>query len=433
MGPHKKSIIRYHFAGNKYSPELVSHVFGYLSALADYLFVADNDSPDILLGNRDEISPGACIICRHDETLVRNRVGYEKLLDYDPIDKIARRLTLTIRSGPYSENNPTSSPEKELLLSEVIADLFDLLARTGLSRGLSDRISLWPNDRPFCVAITHDVDIIRRSLPGSVRLLLNRQVPGGFGGLVDSGKSFLLNTRNPYDRLSEWLDIGKKRGLKSTIFVFSGARQHRADPIYHLSMLAKDFEKIRTDGFEIAYHSSIGCHLGDGMSEGKSQLEMISGTNVAGIRPHYLSAAFPEYWRSAAEMGITYSSSFGFAETIGFIEGIDLPIIPFDLANNKPLGIVEIPIAIMDCGLIGKDRAGSAVVFDRARSLIDRSSRSGGLIVLDWHERTLYERDYPGWGELCIRLIDYSLEKGAHFGKMHEIADRIMTRYKGLS
>ena len=73
---------------------------------------------------------------------------------------------------------------------------------------------------------------------------------------------------------------------------------------------------------------------------------------MGGVRPHYLSVSLPEYWRKSAELGFEYSSCLGFDEEIGFYRGIDLPFMPFDADNDTPLEIVEIPIAVMDCGLI---------------------------------------------------------------------------------
>ncbi len=137
----------------------------------------------------------------------------------------------------------------------------------------------------------------------------------------------------------------------------------------------------------------------------------MTGYKVLGIRPHYLSAYLPEFWQAAADIDFEYSSTLGFDDAIGYVRGIDLPFYPFDTTNERPLPILEIPIAIMDCGLIGSSDANSPEIFSMGVKLIDRVAEGGGLIVLDWHQRTLYNRDYPGWGELFRKLIEKPMIK----------------------
>ena len=153
------------------------------------------------------------------------------------------------------------------------------------------------------------------------------------------------------------------------------------------------------------------------------RLEAATQTNLMGLRPHYLSAFYPEYWQAAAGAGFTYSSALGFDQDIGFWDGIDLPYYPFDQSNDKAIDLLEIPIAIMDCGLIGEQSAESEKALERAMRLIDQASATGGLIVLDWHQRTFYNRDYPGWRELFTKIVRYGKGKGAQFYRLEEIAD----------
>ena len=309
-------------------------------------------------------------------------------------------------------------------------DILNLLCRAGLVERRVPVMTLWPESARFGMAVTHDIDIARRSLAGSVRLLFNRALPGGLAALLDSLKSALKIMPNPYDAIGKWIDLENELGIKSTFFVFAGARRHPLDPKYSPAILAPAFEKIRGNDFEIALHSSVESFSGNGLSGDRIQLEQSANTKLRGLRPHYLSAFFPQYWSAAADSGFAYSSALGFDQDIGYYNGIDLPFYPFDSVSNSAIPLLEIPIAIMDCGLIGDMSADSNQVFERAMRLVDSAAATGGLIVLDWHQRTFYNRDYPGWTDLFTKIVRYAGGKGARFFGMDELAAYFAKRFE---
>jgi peptidoglycan/xylan/chitin deacetylase (PgdA/CDA1 family) len=281
------------------------------------------------------------------------------------------------------------------------------------------------------VAVTHDADIIRRSVRGSIKLLFRRDVPGGIKGLFDSIKSLSGLGKNPYDRIAEWIDLEKRSGIKSTFFIFPGNRINKNDPKYRLDGLKKSVAYIKENCFELGLHTGIECYRGESIAKSKELLVQDSGVSVCGIRPHYLSAALPEYWRAAAGNGFAYSSCLGFDEEIGFHQGIDLPFIPFDAENNVSLDIVEIPIAVMDCGLIRDFSSNHAESLENGKKIIDRVKSVRGILVLDWHQRTMYNTDYPGWVGQFFELINYARSEGAYFISLGETADLLKSRMAG--
>jgi len=431
MDSHDRTEIRYAYGNAALSPSLVKHTWQYLSAITGIAYIEDNRSPDITYAQTGEIRETAKIIIRGGKLCIKNENSERIALEFDPIIKLANALSLAPRMGPLSDMKVSPSPNHEPTLSEVIAKFVNILKDAGLIYPDFRPASLWPDSNSFALALTHDIDIVRRSVLGGIRLLWKRHLPGGLGAIFDSARAGLLNSPNPYDRICEWIRLETEIGLKSTFFVFDGWRQHANDPKYKLDILSRDFDAIRSREFELALHTGIGCHSGEHIAESKKSLEDSSGMVVYGLRPHYLSAFFAQYWKAAIASGCSFSSSYGFDEEIGFLQGIDLPIIPFDAVAQKPLDIVEIPIAIMDCGLIGKLSAASEEVFERGKMLIERCARSGGLVVLDWHERTLYGRDYPGWGPLYFRLVEFALSKGAYVPLMSDIVSSLTNRFKG--
>jgi hypothetical protein len=429
--------IKYSYRDAKQSAA-IKHTFHYLSAVSGIAFEEDANSPDLFLGPAAEIPQSVKVIITGDNsgskrTQIRDTDSgnWINSLDYNPVESLMAKLSFKAKSGPYSHKLAAPSGIGERTLSGLVNDIINILYRVGLIENESRPNVFWPKTLRFGMAITHDVDIPRRSILGGIRLLINQQLPGRIAALIDSFKASFGLMPNPYDTTAEWIKFENELGIKSTFFVFDGNRRHGNDPKYNPSSLSKSFGKLLQNDLEIALHTGINCYSGNGIDEAKSTLEQVSQTKLRGVRPHYLSAFYPEYWQAASSAGFAYSSALGFDRDIGFWDGIDLPFYPFDQTNDKLIPILEIPIAIMDCGLIGDLPADSDKTLERAMRLIDQSAATGGLIVLDWHERTLYNRDYPGWGELFLKIVRYGKGKGAHLFRLDEMAAEFSKRFQG--
>jgi peptidoglycan/xylan/chitin deacetylase (PgdA/CDA1 family) len=427
-------IIKYHFNNKVISENAAGHIFGYLSAFSDYKFVEDKNAPVVWRDDRGEIPASARIILGREIDIkgfsdIKSDSGNGRaFIAPDPIERIFAKISISATLGPYSDgrHQPENDPEESL--GSIILNFFDQLRIAGVIEPSGHNATLWPGGHKFAMALTHDVDIIRRSVRGSVRLLFNRDVPGGFKGLYDSIGSVPGRARNPYDNIRQWIEHENKFGIKSTFFIFPGNRKNKNDPKYGLKKLEDSLEYIMNNGFGLALHTGIECRRGESIEESRKLINRAGDFTVGGIRPHYLSASLPEYWRKAAELGFEYSSCLGFDEEIGFYRGIDLPLMPFDADNDTPLGIVEIPIAIMDCGLINDNYKNMEESLDSGKKLIDRVRRAGGILVLDWHQRTMYNPDYPGWAEACFDLIDYARKQGAFLTTMEDTAGLLKGR-----
>ena len=434
----ERRLIKFHYTNSNISSAGTGHVFNYLSALGNFRFVEDRDKPDVWGGTSKTIPDSAKVILSKkidsdqpsffDEQSTDRKI----YLKTDPIERIFRKLSLKTVTGPYGagDRRPVNDPGESL--ASITGQFYNQLESAGLSGDGSPGIPLWPNGGRFAVAVTHDVDITKRSLKGSMKLLFKRDVPGGFKGLCDSVLSVVGVSKNPYNGIGDWLDYEGKAGIKSTFFIFSGVRSHPNDPKYGPGEHA-DFIRLITDtGSDIGLHSGIESLKGDGLRESGEILRKITGAEIKGIRPHYLSAAFPEYWRAASEIGFQFSSSLGFDKEIGFFNGIDLPIVPFDTDADEPLSIVEIPISIMDCGLIGDRGERLSNAIENGKKMIENVKSNGGILVMDWHQRTMYRPDYPGWPEVLFELIDYARNEGACFLTLQEAAGLLKDRMSAV-
>jgi hypothetical protein len=281
--------------------------------------------------------------------------------------------------------------------------------------------SPWPNNSSFGLGVSHDIDILRRKIPGSLLMLVNAcglgEYHGGIGGavngLIDSVGSRLIGKQNPYcrfDRISgkEW---------QSTIFAYSGTRKSSKDPTYELPQLFSELKPYR-DNFEIAFHSGIGTWNSPiELTQAKRKLVQYSGKPIRGIRPHYLDCRFPDFWSNLD--GYDYSSSLGSDSIPGFAFGLNFPLWGFKLPGWEKLNIVEMPISLMDCALFRiTDRRRR---FDFIDGLIETCIANRCMMVIDWHNTSFYDTDFPGWFEAYEYIIKKAIDKGAFIGPLDKI------------
>lgn len=418
MGDNIRKIT-YNYRSERFSLKAVDHAFRYLKVLTGIEFV--NDEKLSVIIKRDDIpqSGGRLVIRNCNDS---GNSGFTVLED-DPIETVLKAVTISPKLGPRDNADMSDRELSTSLLSAAIFKITKALSESNQTRRRQRHISIWPDEKRFGAVISHDIDIAERSIAGGLRLLFKSWPAGRLKGLADTLRWRAGGGTNPYHCISEWLEMENKLKVVSTFFVFAGKRHHPDDPKYNIGHLSDTLKSAVNHGFEIALHSGIESFDGRYLDDSKNALETTIGSEIRGIRPHYLSARFPEYWRRAVDNGLKYSSALGFDDTIGFYAGIDLPILPYDPENDSPLGIVEIPLTIMDCGLIGN----APVDFKKQRNdvfrMIDNAEESGSLIVFDWHQRTLYNPDFPGWGRLFYEIIEYLVQKRPYIDTMSGIAD----------
>jgi len=283
-------------------------------------------------------------------------------------------------------------------------------------------ISPWPNNAPFAVGISHDLDIHRRKIPGGLKILgkavFSDSIPGGvkgsLKGLSHSMVSALTFDKNPYCTFDKWFDIE----TKGTFFVFAGKRRSAHDPTYKIKKVARDLSGFDNSKFEIALHNGIGSWRdGDSLSRLCSKLTSLFNTEIKGIRPHYLDFQLPDFWINIKSF--SYSSSIGSDTIPGFTSGLNFPFCGFDFATGDQLDILEMPIGLMDCSLFSIKEM---ILRERTiNEIINVNASSHGLLVLDWHSRTAYTPDFPGWFDTYLFILEKAKSAGAYIAPLGDI------------
>lgn len=280
-------------------------------------------------------------------------------------------------------------------------------------------VSPWPAYAPFAVGLSHDLDIFKRKIPGGLAMVLkaatSKDIPGNTGGslkgLCDSVIKTLTFGKNPYDQYENWLNLDGK----STYFIFAGDRKSSKDPAYDARKVGR---RLKDLDLEIALHNGIGTwRNSDELANSQKKLSEIFNHPIEGIRPHYLDFGLPEYWMNGRNF--KYSSAVGSDVIPGFSAGINFPMQGFELGSGEPLDIIELPIGMMDCAIfnIKEQNLRERTIQD----IINCCNSTHGLLVLDWHNRTAYRPDFPGWFDAYISILSEAKAAGAYIAPLGEI------------
>lgn len=307
--------------------------------------------------------------------------------------KIAIRGKQRIEPVGAAENPLVPWADRELI--RLQKNLDEMFCRLNL---LFIRKLPWPQGKPFAIAISHDVDLTRKFGPKSAVLSL---LSGEYGKFKKSASEF-LSGRSSYWTFPEFLSFYDEKKFKSTFYFLARAREDRS---YRYTIRSqkfrKLFEKILASGHEIGLHSSkYAFEKPKRIWNEKERLENVLGSEVKGVRQHFLRLKFPDAWRIFADAGFRYDSSAGFNEKIGFQMGTCFPFNPERLKNSQQQPFYEIPFALMDYAWVNYEQdleAGRAIL----RQLAGEIQECQGVLHILWHPSNLAEpRFQPYWQEL---------------------------------
>lgn len=284
----------------------------------------------------------------------------------------------------------------------------------------------------FAVALTHDVDNVWRWTPRGFAATAYRSARAVRHGRWDAlGKEL--------GDLGEWLTVHvprrtdpswtfpqllrgeDERRVSSTFFVIA-RHTHRRDgnqPVEYQRRIPVALEMLRHGRREVGLHGNDADRLGvDPLAADRTLLQERSGSPVEGVRYHYLRCLYHETLPLVERAGFTYDSSLAFAEHEGFRCGASFPFRPYCIAEERPLGLLELPLAVMDTTLVEPQyRSLPAAEGECAtRKVLSTVARTGGGVAVLWHNQRFDHRSTKGYDDVYWRLIDWAHDEGAFVG-----------------
>ncbi len=277
--------------------------------------------------------------------------------------------------------------------------------------------SLWPENAPFAVCLTHDVDRSRKTFQYVTHLGRTKGLHGAVRRRPRSGRAYW-----GFDALR---DIERDAGVRSTFFLLhEGPEAKRGLRNRVLAWGLADFEdpelasivtSLANERWEIGLHASLASTVSpERIALEKRKLEAIVGVKVEGVRQHHLRLRLPDRWDQFARAGLAYDSSFGFRHTWGFRGGTAFPHL---LAGTKDaLPLHEVPLHIMDSVLAHYHDA-----WTECLRALDAVQAVGGVLTVLFHQRYFDSRNYPGYADLFERLIAEARGRRAWIAPVGEV------------
>lgn len=288
----------------------------------------------------------------------------------------------------------------------------------------------------FAVALTHDVDSVRRwtgaGLKGAAARLKGDLTAGrGRAALREALGLALapvhrLRGTDPNWRFDEIVrETHRHGGSGCTFFVLGGhADPHDGAADIYTSLRPRLVEELRDRGAEVALHGSYrSAHDVRRLGEEKRRLEEL-GARVVGHRYHYLRVDPHHNLEPLADAGLRYDSTLGFADALGFRGGLARPFRPWDFALDEPLDLVEVPLAAMDVTLAEPRYLGLSPrdAWPLLEGLLDLAvDHRAGFAVL-WHPERFDRATSGGWDAVYWRFVD---EVGRRGGRCMSAAELV--------
>ena len=276
--------------------------------------------------------------------------------------------------------------------------------------------SPWPGQVP--VVVTHDVDgpflhrpfaLARSAFYGLLRGNVKERhaLEAGLIGLLSGGE-------DPYFSFLDWQRLERWFAATSTFFVYPrGAVRGKTafnDPHYRLGDgdLRPHLRRLVDSGWTVGLHSSIGARKCPEYAASVGLLERTFDTKVDFVRAHYWSIDWSnpyQSWKEMAEAGLKADTSLN-PMCVGLRNGTCLPIqVSTAWSGLSGNNFFAIPTTVMDEYEVNASRREAAAGISQSLSNLVSSIRSlNGLLVLDWHERTL--SNLGPWKGFFSRLLE---------------------------
>jgi len=284
-----------------------------------------------------------------------------------------------------------------------------------------------PSGYDFIACLTHDVDFVKignhkldhsmwgflyRATISSLLDLLKKRI--SWSRLLQNWKAIIYLpfiyiglVKDFWLQFDHYLKIEKN--LKSTYFFIpfkskvgdkvSGQNAYLRAAKYDINNLKVVLNHLINAGNEIAVHGIDAWHNPVSGYYERKKISAFVSESIGGIRIHWLLKN-AQTFITLEKAGYIWDSSFGYNETVGYRGGTTQVF--------KPIGVrtlLELPIHIQDTALFYPSRMdlSEKQALNLCIKLINNASIYGGVITLNWHQRSLGSERL--WGDFYLRLL----------------------------
>jgi peptidoglycan/xylan/chitin deacetylase (PgdA/CDA1 family) len=275
----------------------------------------------------------------------------------------------------------------------------------------------YPDGKKFAICLTHDIDAVFPSNLSTIHCSFRSLSTGQYMTAFKNSLSVINKKWNAWLNFGDIMKLEDKYGAKSS-FYFITSDRNIEEVNYNIEELEEELGTIVDNGWEIGLHGGYYTYNDlNSMIDEKRRLEKLIGKKTIGYRNHYLRFKVPNTWELLSKAGFKYDTTLGYADYIGFRNGMCHPYIPFNLITNKKIDLLEIPLAVMDCTLFEYMKCNIQQAQEKMRLLIDIVEKYNGVLTILWHNTYMLD-DYM---KLYENILKYSYDKNAWITNAYDI------------
>jgi peptidoglycan/xylan/chitin deacetylase (PgdA/CDA1 family) len=275
----------------------------------------------------------------------------------------------------------------------------------------------YPEGKTFAICLTHDIDSIYTSVFTKAVSAMRHLHQGSLLKFIRS-MAQLRSKKLPNWNFDDILALEEKYGARSS-FYFMAENLGELDYAYRIEDCNSLLGEIVDCGCEVGLHGGHTTYcIPEELKSKKERLEKVLNKKVIGYRSHYLRIKIPETWDYLQEAGFLYDSTLGYADCIGFRNGMCHPFKPYNLITQREIDILEIPLTIMDSTLDMYMKLDDSWKWELTKRLIDTVERYHGVLTVLWHNTNFFDEKK----EFYETILKYCAEKGAWMTSGEEIA-----------
>jgi peptidoglycan/xylan/chitin deacetylase (PgdA/CDA1 family) len=295
-----------------------------------------------------------------------------------------------------------------------------LLERFRAATGLGRRAG-------FTVVLTHDIDAPLRWTGRRSVISAGARLKAAIGhrhGVELSAEArglaslplHALRRRDPNWSFARIREIEAAHDARSTYFLLAG-HHHPADGdrAAYDRVRARLVDVLAAQGDEVGLHPSYTTSDHPArLEDEKRRLESVTGTPLRSVRFHFLRHDTHLSLPQLDRLGFALDSSQGYADRPGMRAGFSFPYRPYDIAAERPLDLIELPLAVMDATLSDQRYLGLSAEdgLRRAVAVLERVAAAGGTVAVLWHNDRFAGPYARGWDRSYEYLLGWVRERG---------------------
>lgn len=274
----------------------------------------------------------------------------------------------------------------------------------------------------FVFGLTFDFDNIRKSKTGTLAYATadlvkkaDQSISKRFRHLKNA-VNYVGSTQDAFQasirKILHYLD---RHDISSTFFLKSvtDRSDHDARDYLDVPFFNEILQHIEGLDGDIGYHSSY--RAGFDASLFREELQRLrkytEGREIVCHRSHYLRYDWRTIHKMLHQNSIGVDSSKGWADRMGFRTGTCFPHPIFDIDQNRPTSIMEIPMLAMDVQLLNYMEMKQSEAVDRLKKQLGTVKKYGGVVVWNFHHHVYDSMDTPGLEKVFEDTVSTALDE----------------------